>query len=68
MIDRRHWLWHSGGGLGGIALAALIVDEQLIADAGKRHALTGGLHHRAKAKRVIQLVMSGAASTVDHVD
>ena len=30
--------------------------------------LNGGLHHRAKAKRVVQLFMSGAASQVDTFD
>ena len=28
----------------------------------------GGLHHRAKAKRVVQLFMSGAASQCDTFD
>src|SRR5712691_11874229 len=35
----------------------------------KNHAiLKGGLHHKAKAKRVVQLFMSGAASQVDTFD
>src|SRR5438128_3597537 len=71
-MDRRSFLWHAGGGLGGIALAYLLgKDGLLAADRPRgqgRPELNGGLHHRAKAKRVIQLFMSGAASQVDTFD
>ena len=70
-IDRRRFLWNWGGGLGGIALAHLLGRSGLLADiAGvtSRPELNGGLHHRAKAKRVVQLFMSGAASQVDTFD
>src|SRR5512145_703538 len=63
-LDRRSFLWHAGGGLGGIALAQLLGREGLLADEGKPR----GLHHPAKAKRVVQLFMSGAASQVDTFD
>src|SRR5205823_444789 len=33
-----------------------------------RPELKGGIHHRARAKRVVQLFMSGAASQVDTFD
>src|SRR5262245_50625600 len=59
-MDRREFLWQSGGGLGGITLACLLGEEGLLASGPPaRHH---GLHHRAKAKRVVQLFMSGAAS------
>ena len=58
--SRRDFLWHSGGGLGGIALAALLGKDGLLAD--------GGLHHKAKAKRVVQLFMAGGASHLDLFD
>src|SRR5262245_44812050 len=65
-LDRRDFLWRFGGGLGGIALAHLLGQEGLLAGPGptaaQRSALNGGLHHPAKAKRVVQLFMSGAAS------
>src|SRR5207237_2136278 len=61
MFTRREFLWQSGGGLGGIALASLLAGDGLLAD-------TAGLHHPAKAKRVVQLFMSGAASQVDTFD
>ena len=60
MTSRREFLWQSGGGLGGIALAALLGEEQAKA--------AGGLHHPAKAKRVVQLFMAGGASHIDLFD
>jgi hypothetical protein len=70
-MNRRDFLFQAGGGLGGIALASLLGEEQAYAD-GKtpqtRAALNGGLHHRAKAKRVVQFFMSGAASQCDTFD
>ncbi len=66
-MDRRSFLWNWGGGLGGIALAHLLGRDALGAERGKPE-LNGGLHHRARAKRVIQLFMSGAASQCDTFD
>jgi len=68
-MSRRDWLAASGGGLGSIALAALLAD--------RREALAGataaGLPHPAcihppKVKRVVQLFMAGAASHLDLFD
>src|SRR5690242_7065323 len=67
-LSRREMLWQTGGGLGGIALAWLLGAEGALADTGSRGALKGGLHHPAKAKRVVQLFMSGAASQCDTFD
>jgi hypothetical protein len=61
-MNRRDFLWNYGGGLGGIALAGLLGESGLLAEA------PSGLHHPAKAKRVIQLFMSGAASQCDTFD
>lgn len=61
ILDRRSFLWQSGGGLGGIALAALLQADQLSAAAPKPH-------HLPRAKRVVQLFMSGAASQCDTFD
>jgi len=69
--NRREFLWNLGGGLGGIALATLLGDAGLLADSGSPAPaadLNGGLHHRAKARRVVQLFMSGAASQCDTFD
>ncbi len=61
-LSRREFLWQSGGGLGGIALASLLSRDGLLAQE------RSGLHHPAKAKRVVQLFMSGAASQCDTFD
>lgn len=55
-MTRRNFLWTYGGGLGGVALSHMMAQSN------------GGLHHAAKAKRVIQLFMSGAASQCDSFD
>jgi hypothetical protein len=64
-LSRREFLWQSGGGLGGIALASLLSNEAR----GERETLTRPLPHFApKAKRVVQLFMAGAASHIDLFD
>jgi len=73
-FDRRRFLWSAGGGFGAVALAHLMLTEATLADdkTGKpvkpRAELNGGLHHRAGARRVVQLFMSGAASQCDTFD
>jgi hypothetical protein len=52
-MNRRDFLWNFGGGLGGIALSRM---------------LNGETHFPPKAKRVVQLFMSGAASQCDTFD
>src|SRR4051812_14857601 len=64
-LTRRDFLWQSGGGLGGIALASMLGDQGALAGAG---VLGGKLHHPAKAKRVVQFFMAGAASHIDLFD
>src|SRR5262249_49104722 len=70
-MNRREFLWHSGGGLGGVALASLLGSDGLLAAEPRRSAglrPDGGLHHAPKARRVIQLFMAGAASHIDLFD
>ena len=69
-FNRREFLWRFGGGLGGIAMAHLLGTEGLLADTlvMPRPEFNGGLHHRAKVKRVVQLFMNGGASQVDLFD
>ena len=65
-LSRREFLWHSGGGLGGVALAAMLARDSFgFLDAG---AAPPPLHFAPKAKRVVQLFMSGAASHIDLFD
>ena len=67
--NRRQFLWEAGGGLGGIALAGMLADEGLLAGTEKTpRKTTTALHFPAKAKRVVQLFMAGAASHVDLFD
>jgi hypothetical protein len=56
-LSRREMLWRSGGGLGGLALAAML------AESGRAQATS-----TPKAKRVIQLFMAGGASHLDLFD
>ena len=66
-ISRRDFLWQSGGGLGGLALAAMLgPDRALAADAPA--PASRPLHPPAKAKRVVQFFMAGAASHLDLFD
>src|SRR4051812_29147918 len=68
-ISRRNFLWRSGGGLGGIALASILGREELLAaGASGTGSLGGVLHYPPKAKRVVQLFMAGAASHLDLFD
>ncbi|HWA97471.1 MAG TPA: DUF1501 domain-containing protein, partial [Pirellulales bacterium] len=67
-MSRREFLWSSGGGLGGIALASMLGQQQTLASPGAAAALNGGLHHPARAKRVVQLFMAGGASHIDLFD
>lgn len=59
-VDRRQFLWNLGGGLGGVALAHLLNGDGVLAAEKPQYA--------PKAKRVVQLFMSGAASQVDTFD
>src|SRR5262245_27273735 len=65
-LDRREFLWRYGGGLGGVALASLLGRDGLLA--APAPGRTVALHHPAKAERVVQLFMSGAASQCDTFD
>src|SRR5207237_797983 len=76
-LPRREFLWRLGGGLGGVALAHLLGRHDLLAEPTATTAgsapvsktdLNGGLHHRAKVKRVVQLFMNGGASQCDTFD
>src|SRR4051812_43138829 len=68
--SRREFLWQAGGGLGGIALAHLLAGAEARAASPASAAQKSGssLHHPAKARRVVQFFMSGAASQCDLYD
>jgi hypothetical protein len=62
---RRAFLWQAGGGFGGLALAALLHKDQALAQGAQLHPQRTRL---AKAKRVVQFFMAGAASHLDLFD
>ena len=66
-MPRRQFLSHIGGGFGVLALAHLLGEEGLCADA-PRPEFNGGLHHPAKVRRIVQLFMNGGASPMDTFD
>lgn len=63
--NRRDFLWKTGGGMGGIALSHMLSGD---GHASSDSTIKEGLHHPAKAKRVIQLFMTGGASPMDTFD
>ena len=63
--NRRRFLGQIGGGFGSVALTQMLSRDVL----GKgKLEFNGGLHHRAKVRRVIQLFMTGGASPMDTFD
>src|SRR5262249_6456416 len=66
-MNRRQFLWQSGG-IGGLALTNLLGTDGLLAAGKPDPPLNGGLHHKAKVRRVIQLFMNGGVSQVDTFD
>lgn len=65
MIDRRRFLTAAGQGLGGIALATLLGDDQRRAQAATTSNASGPI---PRARRAIWLTMAGAPSQVDLFD
>jgi hypothetical protein len=76
-ISRRNWLESLGQGFGGLVLGAMLDRDKAgaspLGDQAAGNGLGSGgslsaLHHRPKAKRVVQLFMAGAASHLDLFD
>jgi hypothetical protein len=72
MHTRRGFLTRAGGGFGALALATMMGETSgsatWAAPTQPRADLNGGLHHRAKVRRVIQLFMNGGTSQMDTFD
>ena len=66
-VSRRQWLLQAGAGFGGVALTHLLAQEGALG-AATPIAAGSGLHHRPKAKRVVQLFMNGGVSQIDSFD
>ncbi|MDA1041668.1 MAG: DUF1501 domain-containing protein [Planctomycetota bacterium] len=73
-VSRRNFLWELGGGLGGVALTALLADEQAQAEAcGLGTTTSNPLAAKlpmfpATAKAVIQIFCPGGLSHLDTFD
>ncbi|NDF01097.1 MAG: DUF1501 domain-containing protein, partial [Verrucomicrobia bacterium] len=72
LLNRRDWLRHAGGGLGGLALASLLSRDGWL-QAAESPALVNPQaprppHFPARAKAVIYLFMHGGPSHVDTFD
>ena len=64
-LSRRHFLLHSGGGIGGLALAHLLSAGEAIAGSGNHPFSPKPSHFPGRAKRVIYLFMHGGPSHMD---
>ena len=62
---RREWLATSLGGFGGLALSHLMATAD---QPRPRSDLNGGLHHKAKVRRVVQVFLNGGMSQMDTFD
>ena len=70
LFDRRSFLWTVGGGFGGMALSALLFEDQR-AIAGDRKRVRPAVefpNFTPKAKQVIQIFVSGGMSQIDTFD
>jgi len=65
---RRDFLSGISSGFAGLALAQLIARDAAADAPLPKAELNGGIHHRAKVKRVIQLFMNGGVSPMDTWD
>ena len=65
---RRNFLGGIGQGFAGIALSQMLARDASADDSKPDPQFNGGIHHRAKVKRVIQLFMNGGASPMDTWD
>ena len=69
--SRREWLMRAGGGVGALALSALLHEDGVLGQASgqRRNPLAPRApHFTPRAKRVIWLFMHGGPSQVDLLD
>ena len=62
-MQRRDFLWSTGGAFGALALQHMLGAPNVEPHAG--HSI---ITHRPKAKRVVQLFMNGGVSPMDTFD
>ena len=64
LLNRRHFLSSSVGGLGNIALAWLLARDRALA----APSVVPTVHHRPRAKRIVQVFCCGGVSHLDTFD
>jgi hypothetical protein len=67
-LDRRQMLRHSGAGIGALALAQLLGEEQRAEAAGESSLKPRAPHFAPKAQRLVHLFANGGPSQVDTFD
>ena len=72
-LSRRELLCRLGAGFGSLPLLQMLNESGLLAETDSAVPppaadLNGGLHHRARVKRVVQLFMNGGVSPMDTFD
>lgn len=67
-VTRRDFLWTIASGMGGVAFSTLFSDSRAAAADPRRGGVLAGLHHPAKANRVIHVFIAGGMSQVDTFD
>ncbi|MFM8706505.1 MAG: DUF1501 domain-containing protein, partial [Planctomycetia bacterium] len=67
-IDRRSFLWELGGGLGGVALSALLADEAAAAARAANPLAAKPAMFPGRAKAVINIFCPGGISHLDTFD
>jgi hypothetical protein len=65
-LDRRAFLASAANGFGALACTQMLARDGLLGV--PRRDLNGGLHHRAKVRRIVHLFMNGGASPMDTFD
>jgi hypothetical protein len=68
LLSRRHFLWNTAGGLGGIALAWMLNQESRAASTAPSAPGAKLPHFPPRARRVVQIFCCGGVSHIDTFD
>ncbi len=68
LLNRRHFLAGSAGGLGNIALAWMLARDRALGASAGVVSGTAARHHRPRAQRIVQVFCCGGVSHLDTFD
>jgi hypothetical protein len=68
LLSRRHFLWHSAGGIGGMALAWLLQRDSGRAASEPATGPQARPHYAPRARRMVQIFCCGGVSHIDTFD